>query len=90
MTNKKNSVLILNKRYGQELNIFQIEQKQKQIEAGGIINERTVRDTDLPLYEFVQLREHLFGRTEKPQEEVPTGFRGYIEGKGFFDGTETA
>jgi len=87
---KKNSVLIINQRYGQPLTHFQEAEAKAHREIGGIVNIRkNVRDTDRPLYEYVQLRENLFGRTD-PQEEVPTGMRGYIDGKGFFDGTETA
>lgn len=76
--------------YGQPLNIFQEAEAQKQREIGGIVNSRIVRDTDTPLYEYIQLKENIFGRTDKPQAELPAGFRGYLEGKGFFDGTETA
>jgi|GEM_PF-2029128 len=94
MSNNKNSVLILNQRYGQPLTHFQEAEAQKHREIGGIVNIRTnVRDTDRTYFEYVALRENLFGRTEQPQqesEEIPAGFRGYLPGKGFFSGTEIA
>lgn len=89
-TNRKNSVLVVNQRYLQPLNLFQEAEIQKHKELGGLINIRTgVRDTDRPLYEYVQLKENLFSKTERPQEMPQPSSRGYVEGFGFYAG-ETA
>lgn len=88
MANKKNSVLVVNQRYKQPLNLFQEEEIRRHKELGGIINIRAnVRDDESPFYTYVPLKENLFGRTEQ-QEEVPTGMRGYLPGFGFVSGTE--
>lgn len=88
ITNKKNSVLIINQRYLQPLNMFQEEKIREHESAGGtVIYRKNIRDTDAPFYETVKLQENLFGRAEQ-QEEISTGMRGYVPGFGFVSGTE--
>jgi len=90
MATNKNSVLVVNQLYKQDLNIFQKQEIQKHKANGGLVNIRTnIRDDTTPFFTYVPLKNGLFCKSEQPQEqEVPAGFRGYIEGKGFFSGTE--
>jgi len=94
MSNRKNSILVINQLYKQELNFWQKEEIRKHQELGGLVNVRTnIRDDTTPFFTYVPLKDGLFGRTEQPQqesEEIPAGFRGYLPGKGFFSGTEIA
>jgi len=84
MANKKNSVLIINQRYGQPLTHFQEAEAQNHREIGGIVNIRkNVRDTDMPYFEYIALKEGLFGKAEPQEAEVPAGTMGYVPGLGF-------
>jgi hypothetical protein len=89
-TNRKNSILIVNQLYKQPLNLFQEDEIQKHKALGGLINVRTnVRDTDMPYFEYVALKENRFASTEQAPEMPKPSSPGYIDGFGFYAG-ETA
>jgi hypothetical protein len=89
MSKNPNSILIVNQLYKQPLNLFQEEEIRKHKDLGGIVNIRSnVRNTEMPYFEYVALKENRFARTEQaPEMPQPSG-PGYIAGFGFYAGGE--